>query len=267
VSVALVGDRLAGDEYVAFCEGLRALCQVDLLQYRRRQMERRIRAFVARRGVRRLSEYLALLRSREEELEAFLDHVTINVSGLWRNPEQWELLAREVLPELAQAGRIRAWSAGCSYGAEPYTLAALCLDVAPRARLSVLATDIDARMIARAVTGRFSAEDARHAPERLLRRFFLPDGEGWLAGDEIRRVVSFQTGDLLRQRVPSARYDLILCRYTVIYFTDAARDDLHARLAQALRPGGYLMVGCTERVARPAACGLAPAHPFIYRKS
>ncbi len=258
---------LPGDDYIAFCQGLRSLCHVDLLQYRRRQMERRVRAFAARRGIHRLSEYLALLRAREEEVDALLDHVTINVSELWRNPEQWELLSRAVLPELAASGPIRAWSAGCSYGAEVYTLAAVCLATVPEARVSIKGTDIDPRMIRRAVVGRFSAEDARRAPAALLRRYFQPEGDGWVAGECLRALVSFETGDLLRMAIPRRMYDLVLCRNTVIYFTDSARDELHARLALALRPGGYLMVGSTERVTRPSCCGLTPVYPFIYRRA
>src|SRR5439155_25211097 len=87
----------AADEYVLFCEGVRRLCQVDLLQYKRNQMERRIRSFAARRGIARLAEYLSLLGSHSDELEEFLDRVTINVSQLWRNPEQWRLLAGDAL--------------------------------------------------------------------------------------------------------------------------------------------------------------------------
>ena len=112
---------LHSDEYVVFCEGVRRLCQVDLLQYKRNQMERRIRSFAARRGIARLAEYLSLLGAQSDELDEFLDRVTINVSQLWRNPEQWSLLSVDVIAELAQRGRIKAWSAGCSYGAEAYT--------------------------------------------------------------------------------------------------------------------------------------------------
>ena len=112
------------DEYTAFCEGFRSLAQVDLLQYKRGQMERRVRSFAERRGATDLAAYLVDLRRKPGELDAFLDRVTINVSQLWRNPEQWRVLAGKVLPELAAAGRVRAWSAGCSYGAEAYTLAA-----------------------------------------------------------------------------------------------------------------------------------------------
>jgi chemotaxis protein methyltransferase CheR len=80
-------------------------------------------------------------------------------------------------------------------------------------------------------------------------------------------MVKFATGDLLRDAVSQGAYDLILCRNVVIYFTEPVRDALHERLAGALRPGGYLMVGSSERVSAPQAFGLVTAHPFIYRKS
>jgi chemotaxis protein methyltransferase CheR len=80
-------------------------------------------------------------------------------------------------------------------------------------------------------------------------------------------MTRFDTGDLLRMRAGAGAYDLILCRNTVIYFSEPVRDELHAKLAQALRPGGILMVGSTERVAGPASMGLAPIRPFTYRKA
>jgi chemotaxis protein methyltransferase CheR len=169
------------DDFVEFCEGVRRLAQIDLLQYKRGQMERRVRSFAARHGALALPDYLALLRADERLLGEFLDRITINVSQLWRNPDQWALLAERVLPELAQTGRIRAWSAGCSYGAEAFTLAALCRTVAPDARLEVRGTDIDLRMIERARAGRFSEDDARTAPPELLQRWFRRDGDGWVA--------------------------------------------------------------------------------------
>jgi chemotaxis protein methyltransferase CheR len=79
-------------------------------------------------------------------------------------------------------------------------------------------------------------------------------------------MTRFEVGDLLRAQPRPAAYDLVMCRNTVIYFNDEVRDALHARLVTALRPGGYLIVGATERVSDPAAIGLAPTHPFTYRK-
>jgi chemotaxis protein methyltransferase CheR len=260
---ALAAPQLA-DDYVAFCHGVRRLCTLDLLQYKRGQMERRIRTFAARRDLTDLGDYLALLKRDETELARFLDRVTINVSQLWRNPDQWTQLARNVLPEAARDGRLRAWSAGCSYGAEAYTLAAVCR--AANLHVAVRGTDIDARMIERAREGVFSDEDARSAPPAALERWFEREDEGWRAGRDLRRCVAFETGDLLQMRFPRAAHDLVLCRNTVIYFTDETRDELHGRLADSLRPGGFLMIGSTERVTNPAAIGLEAVYPFVYRR-
>lgn len=258
-----------GDDYVSFCEGIRRLTGIDLLQYKRGQMERRIRTFASTRGGAELPAYLARLAGEPSELEAFLDRVTINVSQLWRNPQEWVSLARDVLPELAQTGRIRVWSAGSSYGAEAYTLAALTLETVHRARLELLGTDIDPRMVERAREGRFSDEDARSAPPDALRRWFERDeaGHGWVARPELKAVARFETGDLLRMPFPERRYDLVLCRNTVIYFTEDVRDRLHERLASSIRTGGYFLTGSTERVTHAAEIGLEAVRPFLYRKT
>jgi chemotaxis protein methyltransferase CheR len=255
------------DDYVDFCEGIKKLTGLDLLQYKRAQMERRLRSFAERMGSPLLGDYLTVLQRDPSELDRFLDRVTINVSQLWRNPEQWTALSRHVVPELAKEGRIRVWSAGCSYGAECYTVAAVCLESAGSARVTVKGTDIDTRVLARAERGHFSEEDARDAPAASLKRWFEHTETGWNAGAELHRVVSFERGDLLAMPVRTGAYDLVMCRNVVIYFTEDVRDSLHARLASSLRSGGYLVVGSTERITAAGELGLTLAHPFIYRKA
>jgi chemotaxis protein methyltransferase CheR len=138
----------------------------------------------------------------------------------------------------------------------------------PGARVEIRGTDLDHRMIARARAGRFSAEDARTAPRALLKRWFdAVDDGGWQAKPELMRMTRFDVGDLLRLPVEPGRYDLIMCRNTVIYFTEEVRDALHGRLAEALAPGGYLVVGTSERVADTRALDLTSPFHFIYRKS
>jgi chemotaxis protein methyltransferase CheR len=256
-------------DYEPFCLAVRRLCGIDLLQYKRGQMERRIRSFVATRGADDLAAYARMLQADGTELERFLDRVTINVSQLWRNPEQWAVLEETVLPDLAATGRnlIRAWSAGCSYGAEAYTLAACARRAVPRAQTTVLGTDIDARMIERARAGVFTADDARDAPTATLASHFAMVDGAWHASADLKRMVRFETGDLLRVRPAADAYDLILCRNTVIYFNEDVRDALHGTMARSLRAGGRLVVGATERVSDPAGHGLVPESPFVYRKA
>jgi chemotaxis protein methyltransferase CheR len=255
------------DDYVGFCAGIRRLCGIDLAQYKRGQMERRIRTFAEGRGIAKLTEYLGVLGDSRDELDAFLDRVTINVSQLWRNPEQWELLARKVLPEFAGRQRLRAWSAGCSYGAEAYTLAAVCAEVLPGVRVEIVGTDIDRRIVERARAGAFSIADARDMPPAQRARWFT-ERDGVLHADpELKALCRFETGDLLTMRPPQQAYDLVLCRNTVIYFTPDVKDALHARIAAALAPGGYFMVGSTERISDSAGLGLEIAHTFVYRRA
>ncbi|HWD76849.1 MAG TPA: protein-glutamate O-methyltransferase CheR [Solirubrobacteraceae bacterium] len=259
---------IGADDYTVFCEGLRQICGIDLGQYKRPQMERRLRSFFARRGVSHLSDCLDSLRRDTTELDALLDRVTINVSQLWRHPEQWVPLERDVLPDLIRRGGfLRAWSAGCSYGAEAFTLAAVCHKGIPAAWVRILGTDIDKRMIERAKAAIFTDEDARGVDVTKMEHGFERVAQGWRARDVLRQMTTFELGDLLRLRPEAESQDLILCRNTVIYFAEPIRDELHARLAAALRPGGYLVVGATERVSRPRDLGLEMAYPFIYRKA
>ena len=258
-----------GGDYEALCERVRLLCGVDLLQYKRNQMERRVRTWTERRGTPDLTEYGKLLRKDSAELDAFLDRVTINVSHLWRHEDQFEVLRTKILPELTQERkRLKIWSAGSSYGAEAYTIAAVARETIPNVAVEIVGTDLDKRMVARAKTGVFTPEDARTAPPKMLEKHFVsqPDG-GWVAKPELLRMVRFETGDLLRMPIPAERYDVVFCRNTVIYFTEEVRDALHERLVKALAPGGFLIVGTSERVADPRGLGLTSPFHFIYRKS
>jgi chemotaxis protein methyltransferase CheR len=265
--MSVVATTVVADDYVGFCEGLRTICGVDLSQYRRPQMERRLRTYFERRGVTRLTDTLALLRSDRAELGALLDRVTINVSQLWRHPDQFTHLAATVLPELSRAGTVRAWSAGCSYGAEAFTLAAVCRTAIPAARVQILGSDIDPRMVARAREGVFSNDDARGVSEATMEASFDRVPEGWRAKPALRAMARFEVADLLRITPRASSHDLVMCRNTVIYFSSEVRDELHQRLAHSLRPGGYLVVGATERVTTPSEIGLEPVVPFIYRKA
>lgn len=259
----------ATGDYECFCREVRRLYGIDLTQYRRGPMERRVRVLAARRGRHLdLVAYADLLAYDQAELTTFLSRVTVNVSRLWRNPGQWHLLEHDVIPGLAAAGdgRLRCWSAGSSYGAEAYTLAAVANRAVPHVRTTILGTDIDADMIARARAGVFSADDVRDAPVAALANYFTKAGGWWHVNDELRRRVRFEQGDLLRQPVEAERFDLVLCRNTVIYFTDEARDALHARLAHSIRRGGVLVIGSRERIARPRAIGLQLEAPHVFRK-
>jgi chemotaxis protein methyltransferase CheR len=121
-------------------------------------------------------------------------------------------------------------------------------------------------MIARARLGRFSDADMACVPDSSRARWFVPAAGEWQVNDELLALARFDAEDLLVCRPPAGAYDLICCRNTVIYFTEKSRAELHRKLAEALRPGGCLMVGCTERVNGAESYDLELLHPFTYRK-
>jgi chemotaxis protein methyltransferase CheR len=256
-------------DYERFGDFLRAQVGIDLRQYKRRQMERRIRSFALRRGITSLDDYQALVRGDRDELDALLDRITINVSQLFRNPEQWDRLAADIVPDLARTGngRIRAWSAGCSFGAEAYSLAATVRATAPDVNLSIHASDIDRRILAAAGRGEFTDEDARSAPPAMLDAHFDRTAEGWRARQSLLGAVRFAHEDLLTVSPLPGSFDLVLCRNVVIYFTPEARSSVHEMLARSVRPGGYLVIGSTERISQPLdELDLEPAFPFVFRR-
>lgn len=257
-------------DFEAFCRGIKDLLGVNLSLYKRKQMERRARGLASRNRAETLTEYLQMLKTDPVLLDKFMERMTITVSQLWRNTDIFAAIADEVLPELtesAQGRRLSLWSAGCSYGAEPYTLAAICLENA--SKLSeppqIKGTDINPRMIERAKAGHFSDEDARDAPKALLMKYFdRPQSGGWTAKPELKRLVRFKVEDLFTSK--SDPVDLILFRNVAIHFERERRDQVHAILADALRPGGVLVLGSTEMIIGPGEIGLERMRPFIFRK-
>ncbi len=259
----------SGPDYERFCGGVKSLCEIDLSQYRRAQMERRLRTFARRAGHDDLDSYLSVLRQDVVARAAFLDHMTINVSELFRNPERFEELERDYLPELLAGSTsrgLRVWSAGCSYGAEPYTLAVQLDELAPRAAHDLVATDIDQTILARAREGVFTEQDLQNVSPARRKKYFtaLPDG-GWQANPELRKAVKFSRLDLLKDPYPATR-DLILCRNVVIYFNDDAKERIYERFFEALRPGGVLFIGSTERVNDAHKFGWDRPGTFFYRR-
>lgn len=266
--MSAIATSAATGEYEDFCATVLQTTGLELALYRRSQMERRTISFARQAGLAGLGEYGELIRRDAAARACFMQQLTINVSQLWRNPAHWIALEHFVVPELMASHRVlRAWCAGVSYGAEAYTLAAICRAVSATGAVEILGTDIDPEMIERASEGVFTEEDARDAPRQGLQRGFVRVGGAWRARPELMDITRFEVADLLRSDPAPETYDLIVCRNTVIYFEDRVRDEVHRKMAAALRPGGRLVVGGAERVVNPAGSDLEIERPFIYRKA
>lgn len=257
-----------GSEYWQFAEAIGRLVPIRLENYKQQQMERRIRDLARKHQASSLQAFLGMLKADGKLLREFERHITINVSEFYRNPEAFEYLAEKVLPALGAGRRaLRVWSAGCSNGGEPYTLAMLLHRASPHLRHSILATDIDRDMLAKAQAGKgYQQEDVRSLPAALRAAYLVQDGATAGVKESIARMVRFERLDLLNEQV-NRTFDLIACRNVVIYFTDAAKSTLYQRFVDALQPGGFLFIGATETIGRADGFGLSYVAPCFYRKT
>lgn len=257
-------------DYLLFTQKVRHRLGIHLSGYKEDQMKRRL-GVIAQRT--RSSNFLAYLEAIENDnglLTEFLDQMTINVTELFRNPELFEVLKHEVLPRLLKnrpSQPFVGWSAGCSYGAEAYSLAMILNELAPTVPFRVRGTDVDLCVIGRATSPYFSPADmANVSPERRATFFRQADGIHYLPNTELRSKLSFSRHDLLADPYPSEEYDLIMCRNVVIYFTSEAKERIFQGFYKALRPGGILFVGGTERLANHNSIGFKLIKPFFYQK-
>lgn len=252
--------------YAHFQRQVLRLTGIDLGAYKSQQMRRRLGTLLARTKAANLFEYARLLE-RPDKLQEFLDFFTINVSEFFRIPDKFEYLVTHVLPGLLARGReLRVWSAGCSNGAEPYSLAILLEEMAPLGRWSILATDVDRTTLARAQRGdRYTPADTRNVGERRLARYFDRDESGYRVKETLKRRVKFRVHDLLKDPFETG-FHLVLCRHVVIYFTEEAKDSLYRKFADSLEQGGVLFVGGTEIIPRAKDLGLEATAVSFYRK-
>jgi len=254
-------------EYEIFCRKIHSLTGIDLGSYKGNQMRRRIRSMAGREGVDHVLEYAKLLEGDAKLLSMFLDRVTINVSELFRNPEKFAQLESQFLRPMARAtSSLKIWSAGCSYGAEIYSVAMILDGLGGARRDKLVGSDIDVRILERARNGLFTGSDMKNVSPPQMKRYFTQTGDDeWTICAELRGRVEFRRQDLLRDRFDSG-FDVILCRNVVIYFTDEAKDSLYRRFYEALRPGGILFVGGTERIIGSREIGFETPQTFFYQR-
>ncbi len=237
------------------------------------RLARRLRAL----GLRDFEGYRAVLRGPEGALEAreMLCALTTNVTQFYRERHHFDLLARDALPGLLRhaeaGGRVRFWSAGCSAGQEAYSLALTILALCPRAPrhdIRILATDVDPVVLERARLGRYPApeRDALPPPAREAHTVAGPDGT-FEMGPAPRALVEIAELNLTEAWPMRRAFDAILCRNVAIYFDAATQARLWTRLADAIVPGGMLLIGHSERLTGPATATLRACGITAYRKT
>jgi chemotaxis methyl-accepting protein methylase len=240
--------------------------------YKEKCLRRRLAVRMRARGIHTYAQYATLLRKDKAEYEVLLDTVTINVSKFFRNPEVWDVVRDDILPDLfaIPAARLNVWSAGCASGEEPYTISMLFQEYAAAHgqnadRLRVLGTDIDKEILAAAARGEYSQFAMTDIARDKVERWFEPGT--FRIKPEVRRNVQFRELDLIKDPFPEKMH-MICCRNVIIYFERSLQEELFVRFHQALVPGGYLVLGKVEAMFGKAATMFKPLNnrQRVFRK-
>lgn len=225
----------------------------DFTGYKRSTLARRIRKRMADARIGDYADYQDRLEADAEEFRALFNTILINVTSFTRDAEAWAYLQREVLPELIAARGpdedIRVWSAGCSSGQEPYSLAILFAEVLGveecARRVKIYGTDVDEEALREARSGLYSAKALEPLAPELRAKYFEANGSQFAFRADLRRRVIFGRHDITRD-APISRLDLLVCRNTLMYFNSEAQSRIVDRFHFALREGGHLFLGKAE---------------------
>lgn len=255
------------DAYELFLQDLKRKKGLDLTGYKRPQMERRINSLMRSLKVEDYNSYMALMEKDIQHWRKFVDTLTINVSEFYRNPPQWEILEKKILPDLiSKSPSLKIWCAGSSTGEEPYTLAMVLTNLFPNLRFTLLATDIDEEVLRKAGIGDYNEKSLANLPKQYITKHFKQSGTTYTISDEIKRKVKFIRQNMLKDPFET-NFDLILCRNVVIYFTEETKSDLYKKFYNALKPGGILFTGSTEQIFQAREIGYSLVASFFYQRT
>jgi chemotaxis protein methyltransferase CheR len=233
---------------------------IDLGRHRGTFLETRVRRRMAKTGARSLYEYYRMVTAAQgagRELQSLMEEVSIHETCFFRNPHQFQTLESLALPERVRARlrqgkrRLRIWSAGCSSGQEPYSIAISCIEtvvVSESWDLKLYATDISGQVVAQARIGAYAPTQVEGLSPLRLQRFFRRAEGVYTVRPWLRRRVEFRVASVL-DGPPEGDVDVVFCRNVMIYFDAAGQRRLVSVLADAVAPGGFLFLGHTESLA------------------
>ena len=233
-------------------------CGIVLGEHKREMVYSRIARRIRERKLTDFSTYLAYLNShKDQEFDAFINALTTNLTSFFRESHHFDYLKKQLVPALLvqnkNSRRVRIWSAGCSTGEEPYSLAMALHELFPSNwDVKILATDLDSNVLKKAHTGVYSAANVNGLDDALLKRWFLKskDGESYKVKPKLQQLISFKRLNLLQDWPMKGPFDLILCRNVVIYFDKDSKDLLFKRYAKILAPHGHLFLGHSETMGK-----------------
>ncbi|MGB8217667.1 MAG: protein-glutamate O-methyltransferase CheR [Candidatus Methanoperedens sp.] len=222
-------------------------------QYKQAHLKRRLAVRLRATQSKSYKDYAEILLKNLAEEKQLKETLTVNVTELFRNPETYEAFRATALPELIKSRglnrNLKVWSAGCSNGEEPYSIAIMLAEylgiAAKRYNISVMGTDIDEDSLSKAELGIFHPKALEKISKERLEHFFIKNGDNYQVTDEIHRRVTFKYHDMISGPKLSG-FDIIFCRNVTIYFEQKLQEKLYVDFYNALNDGGYFVMGKTE---------------------
>jgi len=230
---------------------------IVLGEHKRDMVYGRIARRVRKNGLQTFSQYLDFLEANPtRELSEFINAITTNLTSFFRENHHFEALEKKVLPEFKQRNadskRLRIWSAGCSTGPEPYSIAITLKKSAfpPNWDVKVLATDLDSNVLEKAASGIYPSSELDGLDASVVRNYFnnSASGKEIKVKDSVGELIYFKRLNLLENWPMSGPFDIIFCRNVVIYFDKETQKKLFEKYANMLVPGGYLFIGHSENL-------------------
>ena len=255
-------------DYMQFKAAFFKKTGLDLERYKDKQMERRILQLMSKEKKPDYKEFYEFITTSSDAMDRFMDYLTINTSEFFRDEQVYNRLQDEIFAKVLQKekGPVKIWSAGCSIGAEPYTIAIAMDKLNALNRVKIFATDIDEGALRIAQKGSYNVKQLGKTDNDVVKKYFQQQETQYVVAPNIKRVVTFKRHNLLTDP-PITGCHMIFCRNVFIYFKQDTQDFLLQGFVSGLVTGGYLVIGSAEYISNPARFGLEKAYTTIYQKT
>lgn len=243
---------------------------LDLQGYKSDQVKRRLETYMRQLNIKGFNDLVFEMKKNPSLVESVKKHITINVTEFIRNVGTWDVFYKKVVPEVLHKNKtnhIKIWSAACSSGEEPYTIAMLMDHHFPHIQTEIIATDLNPDMITKAKKGEYLTNGLKNINSELTKKYFVKkDDKNAEVSKHLKKKITFKTSNLLTDSYPSA-LDIIVCRNVLIYFNEDTQHSIYEKFNRSLKNDGFLFIGSTEHIHQPGRFGFIPYESFYYRKN
>lgn len=254
-------------EYLLLRNKLYKLSNIDLNLYKSQQMQRRLKSYIENNQYTNIIQFCQALEKDSHCLNKLVEYLTINVTEFFRDNWAYLELKEKILPLLLKnKNTLKIWSAGCSFGCEPFSIAIILLELTGNDSHMILATDVDQPSLSKAIAGGpYTSDFCKQIPSQYVEKYFTQNNGRYYVNLQVRKMVNFKRHNLLSDPF-DRNFDLICCRNVTIYLTEEAKKSLNKNFVEVLNPDGILFVGATEFIMNSGEIGLKKIGSCFYQK-